>query len=47
MILATLTPLWPFKPILLISLLISMQMRLHSEMPYLQYLVSYTSYYTP
>jgi hypothetical protein len=32
---------------MLISLLITMQTRLRSEMPYLQYLVSYMSYYMP
>ena len=45
MILAILTPSQPSKPTMLISLLITMQMRLHSELPYLiQYLVSYMSY---
>jgi hypothetical protein len=44
-ILAILTPSQPSKPTMLISLLITMQTRLHSEYPYLiHYLVSYMSY---
>jgi hypothetical protein len=45
-ILAILPPSQPSKPTMLISLLITTQNRLHSELPYLhiQYLVFYISY---